>query len=322
MKPLIFQRLSLQWEDLKLPQPHTFHWPEDGELRSFPLPGYPAGQDLSAIEIRPDGLTFPAYGVYSLTGPFGVAKLLLLDPAADDDDHILAISRFVSAASYYSGVDTYLRYGGATGPNCLTPFVQKLFYSDQPIGLMCAEVADVLAFVLHLSGHVSRKLQLRNDTDVTHWVLEVYFPTARHWTIVDLTYDVVLVHRGNHLSAAEVLCLRAAGKTAEIEIVPLARRVSSSRYFPGSSTGQVTWTPDDFDGWHACQDSYYRDAIVDRGFRGVEYYGYAFDAIARNTVLTTVTTTKIDGLSGIVNLSAPASEISVRSSTAGRPATE
>lgn len=246
------------------------------------------------MEIRADGLTFPAYGQYNVAGPFGVAKLLLLNPANDRDDEILAIGRFVAAISYHSGIDTYLRHDGARSfPVFLNAILQKVFHSDQPIGLWCNEVVDVLAFLLHQRGHSSRKLHLVNPTDVRHTCLEVFLPTAGRWVLVDLTYDVMLKHNGAFLSGREVRDLRSAGKVSAIELAPLAGKGWSGHDIPSSATGQVTWTPD-FDGWRVDHDAFYRDVIIGRGFADLQYASYEFGSAATTRSGPTVTTIEID----------------------------
>ena len=283
VRPLIFDRLSLHWKDVKLEQPFDFLWATGNKykwaLRSFPLPGRPVPQDLSAVQVRPDGLDFPHYGPYFVTGPFGAIKLLLVDPASNDDAKIIAICQFLACCVYHSGADTHLSYERANRyPIYPVTLLQKLFYSDQPLALWCGNIADVLAFVLHLSGYTSRKLALKNSNGVGHIFLEVYFPTERRWLMVDPDFGVMLRHEDRALAAADVVALRAAGKTSEIQLVPLSDNQFSSNEvnFPTSFTGQFTWKPEHFINRRLANLSYYHEVVIDRGYEGLIYYGYKF----------------------------------------------
>lgn len=292
-RPLVFDRLVVRWEDLKFGQPFSFRFPPLGEwsLRSFPLPGCPIPQDLSAVQIGSDGLSFPSYGAYNVVGPFGAVKILLIDPADDDDARILALSRFVAEATYHSGADTHLSYERTERyPTLPCTLMRKLFYSDQPLALWCAHIADVLAYLLHLLGYSCRKLSLKNTTGIGHIFLEVYFPTTRRWLMVDPDFGVMLKHGGEFLSADDVVRLRASGRTLEIELVELADKCFSSHdvNFPVSFTGQFTWTPEYLVEKRIKNLSYYHEVVIDGGFMGVDYCTYRFGHIVTARIRPTI----------------------------------
>lgn len=295
VRPLVFQRLSLTWDDLKLDQPYAFEWQPNNKykwtLRSFPLPGSPVPQDLSAVTVRPDGLTFPAYGTYYVAGPFGVAKILLLDPTSTDDDRIVAMSEFVARAVYHSGADTHLVYEGTSRyPSYPTTLMRKLFYSDQPLALWCGDIADVLAFLLHSSKFACRKLSLKNPNNVGHVFLEVYFPTCRRWLMVDPDFGVMLRHEGTLLSAMDAVRLRAEGKTGEIELVELTNKRYSAIdvNFPTSFTGQFTWKPQHLVNKRLINERHYHDVVIERGFVDLAYYSYEFGHAVATRIRPTI----------------------------------
>ena len=295
--PLVFSRLSVHWNELKLVQPFPFEWHESKtmKLRSFPVPGSSANQDVGAIEVHPVGLTFPGYGAYRLVGPFGAVKLLLLDPTSDHDKQIQAISSFVAAAAYHSGADTHLCYiGSERYPVYPLPAIRKLFYSDQPLALWCGHIVDVLAFLLHSRGYACRKVSLRNSTNVGHIFLEVYFPVSKRWIMVDPDFGVMLTHNGAFLSAQDVVQLRAESKGSQIELLALAEKPLSSHEtnYPLSFTGQFTWTQDYLTNKQV--NPYYHRVVIDRGFMDVRYHAYTFTHTASTVIRPAVRTRPLE----------------------------
>ena len=295
VRPLVFQRLSLVWDDIKLDQPYAFQWQPNNKnrwaLRSFSLPGSPVPQDLTMVQVHPDGLIFPGYGAYYVTGPFGAAKILLIDPSSDDDSRIIAMSEFVARAVYHSGADTHLDYEGTSRyPSYPTALTRKLFYSDQPLALWCGNIADVLAFLLHWSGYTCRKLTLKNTNNVGHVFLEVYFPTSRRWLMVDPDFGVMLKYDGKFLSADDVVRLRAAGKTQEIQLVELTNKCFSvvEVNFPTSFTGQFTWKPSYLVNKRISAQPHYHDVVIARGFMEVVYYAYKFGHAVTTRIRPTI----------------------------------
>lgn len=285
-RPLIFDRLSVRWSEITLKQPQKLPTTENWTLRSFPLPGSATAQDLSAVQIHPTGLTFPAFGSYKVVGPFGAIKILLIDPLAGDDDRIVTISRFVAEAVYHSGADAHLaREGASASPRYLDAVLRKLFYSDQPLALWCGDISDVLAFLLDNAGFRCRLLHTAN-----HMLVEVYFPDIKKWVIVDPDLGTLLRHGGQLISGADVARLRAAGKAGEIEMEWLANPRLTRFYlnFPEGFTGQFTWLPE-----YAYNDKkdytpFYREAVISKGFAKLEYCDFLFRYRAVTKIRPTV----------------------------------
>lgn len=283
---LIFDRLSVRWNEITLKQPLQRPTTENWTLRSFPLPGSVTAQDLSRVQINPAGLTFPEFGSYRVVGPFGAIKILLIDPLASDDDRIIAISRFVAKAAYHSGADAHLvREGASTSPRYLDAVLRKLFFSDQPLALWCGDIADVLAFLLHNAGFRCRLVHTAN-----HMMVEVFFPDMKKWAIVDPDLGALLRHEGQMISAADVVRLRDAGSTDEIEMEWLsqARFAQSPLNFPVSFTGQFTWEPEHLYDQSKDYTSYYRNVVISQGFSKVAYCEFCFENRAVTKIRPTV----------------------------------
>jgi hypothetical protein len=163
VRPLIFDKLRIPYAALRLPTPLPLSIKQPIQLRLFDLPGAEATA-VANVSADTEGLTFSKYGAYGVVGSFGAAKVLLVHPDTDLDGRIIAVSRFLAACVYHSGVDTYLsrREGRGQILRYPAPLLTKLFYSDQPLGLWCGDTTDILAFILHNMGFSVRMVSTKN----------------------------------------------------------------------------------------------------------------------------------------------------------------
>lgn len=285
--PLIFDRLRIPYSALRLRTPLSLSIKQPIRLRGFDIPGK-AVTDVASIAADAEGLTFSKYGVYGVTGPFGAVKVLLIHPDTDLDGKIIAVSRFVAACVYHSGVDTHLsrREGRGAILRYPAPLLKKLFYSDQPLGLWCGDIADVLAFILHGLGFSVRMVSTKN-----HIFIEAFFPALKRWIMVDPDLGVLLRHRGRLISTDTVASLRSADRHREIELDFLSKPVGcrDEFNFPPGFTGQFTWRPDClFDYNVKAKEEYYRRAVIEDGFSEVNYHQYFFTQRVETTLHDTM----------------------------------
>jgi hypothetical protein len=287
MKILIFDRLELAWAELTLDNPfnHTYaaHLFADVKLSGFPLPGRATPDLIDEVEVLAGGLRFPRPGGYGLVGAFGAVKVLIIDPAAGGDERIVAISTFVAQASWHSAADTNLCFEAVErkgevwrGPFLVTRILEKLFHSDQPLALHCGHIVDCLAYLLIRDGHACRKVLLRNDQNVGHIFMDVYLPIAKKWAYVDPDFGVMLRHEGAYISSQEVLILRREGRDGEIEIVDIGTKCfpHPAYNFPVWFSGHLTWRPEMMKTISFALSPYYRATVIEKGFEGIEFYGF------------------------------------------------
>jgi|GEM_PF-4359167 len=299
MNVLIFDKLELAWSELTLPNPfnHTYadHLFKGGKPQSFPLPGRIAPAANDDIEVLAGGLRFPRHGAWQVVGAFGAAKILLIDPAAGADERIVAIAAFTAQASWHSAADTNLCFEAVErkgevwrGPFLLTRILEKLFYSDQPLALHCGHIVDCLAWLLIKDGHACRKVLLRNDQNVGHIFMDVWLPDAKGWAYVDPDFGVMLRHGGRYISSHEVLVLRREGRDGEIEIVDIGQKCFPYPVynFPVSFSGHFTWRPEMMKSISFALSPYYRTTVIEKGFEGIEFYGFQLSDDPRPSLMT------------------------------------
>jgi hypothetical protein len=299
MKVLIFDKLELGWPELTLENPFNHAYAEHlfagVTLRGFPIPGRcePASND--DIEVLKGGLRFPRFGSYCVIGPFGAAKVLIIDPAAGPDKRIVEISTFAAQASWHSAADTNLCFEAVErkgeiwrGPFLLTRIVEKLFYSDQPLALHCGHIVDCLAYLLMKDGHQCRKVLLRNDKNVGHIFMDVYLPKAKGWAYVDPDFGVMLKHENRYISSHEVLILRREARDGEIEIVDIGAKCfpHPAYNFPVWFSGHFTWRPEMMKTISFDLSPYYRSTVIEKGFAGIEFYEFRLSEEPAPSIVT------------------------------------
>jgi hypothetical protein len=280
VKPLIFDRLSVAWEEIMLPA--AFRPAVSGEalcsrpLHSFPTPGRLTASPIDDVARDPRGLRFPKFGAYYLLGDFGAAKLLLLDPSESSDTHLMQLLGFVSGSVWHSANDTYLCFDN-NSQRVFNPrrLMTKLFYSDQPLGVKCAIVSNLLAYLLFGLGYSCRRVRVRNEGGENHAFLDVFLPEAGKWAYFDGDFGVMLASEDGFLSAAEVVALRNAGRDDEIQIVDCGKKHFTliPEIRPASFAGQMTWRPELMSNRKVSEDPRFRQ-VVRNGFKAVDFIDY------------------------------------------------
>lgn len=299
MKVLIFDKLELAWSEITLENPfnHTYseHLFAGLKLQGFPIPGRTDPAPIDDIEVLKGGLRFPRFGGYCVTGAFGAAKILLVDPSAGADERIVAISTFAAQASWHSAADTNLCFEAVEhkgevwrGPFLLTRIIEKLFFSDQPLALHCGHIVDCLAYLLIQDGHACRKVLLRNDKNVGHIFMDVYLPDAKDWAYVDPDFGVMLKHQGRYISSQEVLVLRRECRDGEIEIVDIGAKCfpHPAYNFPVWFSGHFTWRPEMMKTISFALSPYYRATVIEKGFEGIEFYDFRLSDDLAPSIMT------------------------------------
>jgi len=280
VRPLIFDRLSVAWEEIMLPV--AFRPAFSGEalckrpLRSFPTPGRLTPSPVEDLARTPEGIQFPAFGDHYILGDFGAAKVLLLDPGAGADTHLMQLLGFVSGSVWHSANDTYLCFDsnsqGVFNPRRL---MAKLFYSDQPLGVKCAVVSNLLAYLLFGLGYRCRRVRVRNEGGTNHAFLDVFMPEAGKWAYFDGDFGVMLADQNGFLSAAEAVALRNAGRDDEIRVIDCGEKHFTliPEIRPGSFAGQMTWGPELMSNRRVADDPRFRQ-VIRSGFNAVDFIDY------------------------------------------------
>jgi hypothetical protein len=281
MRQLIFDRLSLDWSEVVLPLPPRLRRAgaalSTSPLRAFPVPGRLRPRSPRDVIATAEGLIFPRFEAYFLSGAFGAAKILLLDPSDGPDRDLHAIAGFIACCQWKSANDTYLCFD-AHANVVIRPqrAMEKLFFSDQPLGLHCGMISSLLACILIDRGYCCRRGSIRNLGGPYHVFLDVFLPEAKRWVFVDADFGTMLARDDVLLSAEEVVGLRNAGLADEITIVPITdkRYTLRGRHFAESFSGQIAWRPEYMSTRVVSDaDPYYR-RVISEGFRAVEYHDF------------------------------------------------
>lgn len=289
----IFDRLDVAYDDFGIPSPFRLgDMPEHKgkrEVWSFPQPGAIEGDDVSGVVASAEGLTFPRYGSWRVMGGFGVAKLLLLDPAWSPEETIRAFTAFASEHSWHSAQDTYLCFRPGER-NIMRPerSSEKLFHSDQPLGLHCGHIADLLAWYLKLHGFESRKVVLVNDQNIGHIYIETYAPTLDRWIYLDPDFGVMLQDpSGEWIGSDEVLAAKADGRLDDIVVIDVGNKNAPKHEhnFNYAFSGQLAWRPEMMTNRSFALSPYFRDTVLDRGMQAVRRYGYVWPTDAENITI-------------------------------------
>ena len=198
-----------------------------------------------------DGLSFARDGAYNLITPTGVFKVLILPEIRTDDD-ALAIGRFFAANVVHSGADmqSFSQDPFVSSRISMPNVLYKLFFSDQPLQLMCGPAALSFCALLELCGFEARQVLLQG-----HISAEVKYKNK--WVLVDVDFDAVVRDRikGELLNADELIVALAQNTEQKIEVEPL-----SGKYWLRSTPlwgfwGTVTWNPQ-LDHSSRCCDSF------------------------------------------------------------------
>ena len=282
--PLIFDRLEIGWLEIygcwgDADYDFKPTWTGPPALTGFPTPGQLEVPSRLAIKADVDGLVFPHFGAWYLRCRYGAFKFLLLDPKAGRDGHILSICSFAAANCVHSLADAWLMMSGAKARRTIVMnrIVAKLFFSDQPLHLMCGDIVIVLAYLLHRQGFLSHRVwAARNDKKTGHLVSDVFLPDREKWAMVDPDFGFMITAGGEYLSAAEVR-ERISADAGDLGFRNIANKgwLNLPHIGHHGSIGQVTWTPQHALPAPTASDERYRSIIADV-FVHLSRYQYNF----------------------------------------------
>lgn len=291
--PLIFRKRRVLWQQLRAGLQHAAWGYEElipfGELSwvytdpkhiwTFPVPGAKSGSDLTGVEVDDEGITFPRKGEYYLATRRGVFKVLILGKASDPGD-LVDITAFVARNHYHSFADHWLMAPrNRSLPIDLTYLHAKLFHSDQPLALQCADICVVLAFELHLMGYRVRRVWAYEEaTRQGHIVLEAWSEKLGKWIMLDPDYGVVVTGLdGEYLSAGEIRDRRE--RPDELVMVDIAGKTNTDKWhgFSPDFLGFYTWDPSHTNGNRTARRDYYMERVVARCFEVVKPFRFTIE---------------------------------------------
>jgi hypothetical protein len=221
-------------------------------LKSFASPGQAAVR-TAAPAVTYEDITFPDDGIYNVLTQFGVFRFLILPAKASAAD-VVGIGRFFSANTVHSGTDVAVcSYGGNVELAIYYPnLFQKLFRSDQPLGLDCGQASMALSALYRTLGYETRQVHF----DRGHFSTEVH--DGDRWVLVDPDFDcVVRDQSGELLDADAVAGALLLGEQGQLQVESLSekRRLKPELRFLGGFGGQRSWRPEDAD-TDRCSDAF------------------------------------------------------------------
>jgi len=211
-------------------------------ISSFQAGNASRGTDISGISSTGGELVFPGSGEYYLHTNVGHFKILILDPAAGEDENIMAAATFVTRNIIHSTAD----HPPILDKDAAKTLAGKLFLSDQPLFLWCAEGSRVLNSILSRMGYSARQILLADDALGGHSVSEAFFPGIRKWGMIDEDFGTYFVdaQTGIILDTTEAAhLLKSSPKRLETRFLvkknPIREDFNQSPYTP-----RFSWTPD------------------------------------------------------------------------------
>lgn len=260
ISPLIFAGLTVPWRDISPPGVLRIR-PDKllaTGLSTFPGPGH--ASSIEGVTATPEGLTFPAFGTYRLQGIFGAVKLLLIDPDAHIDDIPLTIASFLTVNQWHSGNDCYLCHKGNDNVTFHADrIMEKLFRSDQPLGLYCGYVSRLLCALLQSQGYEARLCSMILGERQGHMVAEVKLPDSGRWILLDADFGVAARLDGRLIGVEELSSHFRDG----IEVVDLGPKFwapITAQKLKGFH-GQIAWLPSFMDMARSGVDVFRRNVL-------------------------------------------------------------
>ncbi|WP_395714131.1 hypothetical protein [Reyranella sp.] len=260
----------------------------DMELRTwretvscFSVPGQKLGHPVELVRIEADYVAFGCTGCFFVYFYGATRKLLILPDLALPLEKCLQISAFVSGCIFHSRSDiarctpdssTYSRYDFSFA-------LQKLFRSDQPIGLHCGHSTALLSLILLRAGFDARRLHMANaESGDGHILLEVNLGNGMGGMVVDADFGVALMSRdGEPISATNLLGMRGEG-FRDVQVVDLCRKSwLPPRYnFGLEFEGGFSWSADKTTARHTADPEAYRNMLL-RYCQRMELRAYTVD---------------------------------------------
>jgi hypothetical protein len=297
---LIFGKRCIAWSDLRpsklfgesykdvIPLERLSWLPLNAAcVRTFPVPGNTDGSNVEAIETTEQGLLLPP-GEHYLISSRGCFKILVLESDVGRFEASLAIGRFVARNSVHSCLDHWRAAPRERNfPLNLQPLRQKFYYSDQPLGLECGELADFLAGEILLYGGQARRVWVMDpEKKAGHIVVEVFEEETAKWVMVDPDFGVVLADAdGRLLSVQEISNRSRDGSLHSVTIDNIGNKygIRPEFYFGPDFVGDCAWTPRMCGDVSLADRQHYLSQVVGRYFKSVQYYTYDVSA---DSVLT------------------------------------
>ena len=210
-----------------------------GTLAALGLPSFHEGEGRDVGRF-----VFPRFGGYRINCSFGVFKCLLLDPAMDDDQRAIEIFRFATENIVHSNIDRATIVPWARRSRHIRPdlLLQKLFLSDQPLGLHCDNAAEITAYLLHLNRYKVRGISLVDETETGHVVLEVLLPGRGKWIMLDPDFGVIITDRDGVALGTEEIVAGLRQKRDLIVDCVVEKRWATGEFNVGNAyTGQIAF---------------------------------------------------------------------------------
>lgn len=288
---LVFRKQRVAWSDLRpaelfgesykdvIPAERLSWLPLNPAcVRTFSVPGDPDGSNVEAIRTTEQGLVLPP-GEHYLISARGCFKVLVLDGGIGRFEACLAIGRFVSRNSVHSCLDHWRAAPRQLNlPLKLQPLRQKFYYSDQPLGLECGELADFLAGeILLYGGQVRRVWVMDPERKSGHIVVEVFEEETGNWVMIDPDFGVVLSDpNGRSLSVQEISNRARDGSLHSVAIANIGNKhvIKPEFYLGPDFVGDCTWTPRMCSDVSMADRQHYLTRVVEPFFKSVQYYTY------------------------------------------------
>lgn len=202
--PLVFRRTTVSWDEVipDFPDRRRLMGSMDG-AETFPSPGK-LGNDLSSVVVTSDGIGFAKLGTYNVLTNFGAFKFLIL-PEHKSASDLIEIGRFLANNTVHLGSDvSTCTYGRFTSSliNYQNLFY-KLFFSDQPLGLLCCSAAFCLCALCEILGFRARRVHLTGPGRGGHLTVEVH--DGSRWFVMDPDLDFIARDETGELVDAERL---------------------------------------------------------------------------------------------------------------------
>ena len=172
-------------------------------VETFSSPGR-LGTDLRCVTVNSRGIQFTKPGTYNVLTNFGAFKFLILSDERSASD-LIQIGRFVANNILHSGFDvSTCTYGRFTSSLInYQNLHHKLFFSDQPLGLLCCSAAFCLCALCEILGYEARRVHLSGPNRGGHFTVEVH--DGLRWFVMDPDLDFIARDEDGNLVDAETL---------------------------------------------------------------------------------------------------------------------
>ena len=200
-------------------------------------------------KIEDGHIIFPSDGQYIISSELGVRKILILSDSSLQEE-IIQIAKFISMNIIHSGADVRgCTVDESRGSAIYYPnLYRKLFYSDQPLGLICDQAAYLACSLFyHLKFNVRLIWTYCSSTRSGHVCMEIFNEEEDKWIFFDPDYGCMLRDsNGSILSPEEIILRCNRRETGDITTIDLSGKslpLGKLQYL-FDFDGILTWTPD------------------------------------------------------------------------------